>query len=164
MVATRIDVDNWHTVRALVMRVIVANGKPSGGPCNVARFSPRRSAERDRTVRSLGRSSGQGPSYVEKRKPPRRAHLALLGQILATTDHDQQSWRGRPQNLRVTRRAFGPPAPARPSELWISMERAARPRLLLSYSAWCLAHLRSFAESQLRLFGQYFRETMAAPM
>src|SRR6266542_1887946 len=70
------------------------------------------------------------------------AHLALLRQILAMTDHDRQFIAGRPHNLRVTRRAFGPPAPARLSELVPQKGMAARPRLFGS------------AASQFRLFGQ----------
>src|SRR6266545_763519 len=66
--------------------------------------------------------------------------LALLRQILATADHDRPFLRGG----HIT---YGETVGAVPQN-----GMAARPRLF------------GFAESQFRLFGQYFRGTMATPM
>ena len=66
--------------------------------------------------------------------------LPLLRQMLAMTDHDRQL----PQ---VGHTKYGEAVGIVPQD-----RMAARPRLL------------RFAVSQLRLFGQYFHETMATPM
>src|SRR6266508_3718631 len=55
----------------------------------------------------------------------------------------------------------GSSAAARPSEPAPQTRMAVRPRLCLSYSAWPLARLRSFADHRFRLSGQYLSVCMA---